>query len=39
MPLFKSHALEFQTDNEFDKPVLSTPQATALIKILKKEKH
>ena len=25
------------TDNEFDKPVLSTPQATALIKILKKE--
>ena len=25
------------TDNEFDKPVLATPQATALIKILKKE--
>ena len=25
------------TDNEFDKSVLSTPQATALIKILKKE--
>ena len=26
------------TDNEFDKPVLSTPQANALIKILKNEK-
>ena len=25
------------TDNKFDKPVLSTPQATALIKLLKKE--
>jgi 2-(3-amino-3-carboxypropyl)histidine synthase len=25
------------TDNQFDKPVLSTPQATALLKILRKE--
>ena len=25
------------TDNKFDKPVLSTPQATALMKVLKKE--
>jgi 2-(3-amino-3-carboxypropyl)histidine synthase len=25
------------TDNKFDKPVLSTPQATALLKVLKKE--
>jgi len=25
------------TDNKFDKPVLSTPQATALIKLLRKE--
>jgi len=25
------------TDNKFDKPVLSTPQATALIKVLRKE--
>ena len=25
------------TDNRFDKPVLSTPQATALVKVLKKE--
>ena len=26
------------TDNEFDKPMLSTPQANALLKLLKKEK-
>ena len=26
------------TDNEFDKPMLSTPQANALLKILKNEK-
>ena len=25
------------TDNRFDKPVLSTPQATALMKVLRKE--
>ena len=25
------------TDNKFDKPVLSTPQATALMKVLRKE--
>ena len=25
------------TDNQFDKPVLSTPQANALLKILRKE--
>jgi 2-(3-amino-3-carboxypropyl)histidine synthase len=25
------------TDNRFDKPVLSTPQATALVKVLRKE--
>jgi len=25
------------TDNKFDKPVLSTPQATALMKLLRKE--
>jgi len=25
------------TDNKFDMPVLSTPQATALIKLLRKE--
>ena len=27
------------TDNQFDKPVLSTPQANALLKILRKEEH
>ena len=26
------------TDNEFDKPMLSTPQANALLKMLKNEK-
>ena len=26
------------TDNEFDKPMLSTPQASALLKMLKNEK-
>jgi 2-(3-amino-3-carboxypropyl)histidine synthase len=26
------------TDNQFDKPVLSTPQATALLKVLRNEK-
>ena len=25
------------TDNQFDKPVLSTPQANALLKVLRKE--
>ena len=37
MHSFKLHAQEFSTDNQFDKPVLSTPQANALLKVLRKE--
>ena len=36
MHLSKLRAPE-STDNQFDKPVLSTPQANALLKVLRKE--
>ena len=34
---FKVACPRFSTDNVFDTPVLSTPQATALMKVLRKE--